>query len=158
MLCVFSLSFLIKLAKSLPIEMFFSKDQLLCSLIFLYFSFQASLLAQSVQNPPAMQEIASNTGDTDSILESERFPGGGNGNPLQYSCPENPRDRGAWWATLLGVLRVRHDFVTKAQRCSLLFYDSYFHSNLVYCLLSACLGFGLLFFSKFFRQKIGSMI
>ena len=29
-----------------------------------------------------------------------RSPGGGNGNPLQYSCLENPMDRGAWWATL----------------------------------------------------------
>jgi len=32
-----------------------------------------------------------------------RFPGGGNGNPLQYSCLENPMDRGAWWATVHGV-------------------------------------------------------
>ena len=31
---------------------------------------------------------------------SGRPPGGGNGNPLQYSCPENPMDRGAWWATV----------------------------------------------------------
>ena len=30
-------------------------------------------------------------------------PGGGNGNPLQYSCLENPMDRGAWWATVHGV-------------------------------------------------------
>ena len=30
-------------------------------------------------------------------------PGGGHGNPLQYSCPENPMDRGAWWATVHGV-------------------------------------------------------
>ena len=34
------------------------------------------------------------------IRGSERFPGEGNGNPLQYSCLENPRDRGAWGATL----------------------------------------------------------
>ena len=31
--------------------------------------------------------------------------GGGNGNPLQYSCLENPRDRGAWWAAICGVAR-----------------------------------------------------
>ena len=30
--------------------------------------------------------------------------GGGNGSPLQYSCLENPRDRGAWWATIHGVI------------------------------------------------------
>ena len=35
---------------------------------------------------------------TGSILESGRFPGGGHGNPLQYSCLENPMDRGAWQA------------------------------------------------------------
>ena len=32
-----------------------------------------------------------------------RSPGEGNGNPLQYSCLENPMDRGAWWAVVLGV-------------------------------------------------------
>ena len=39
--------------------------------------------------------------------------GEGNGNPLQYSCLENPMDRGAWQATVPGVTRVRHDLVTK---------------------------------------------
>ena len=38
-----------------------------------------------------------------------RSPGGGHGNPLQYSCVENSMDRGAWWATVHGVTRVRHD-------------------------------------------------
>ena len=38
-----------------------------------------------------------------SIPTSERSPGEGNGNPLQYSCLENPMDRGAWWATVHGV-------------------------------------------------------
>ena len=33
----------------------------------------------------------------------------GNGNPLQYSCLENPMDRGAWWPAVHGVARVRHD-------------------------------------------------
>ena len=33
--------------------------------------------------------------------------GEGNGNPLQYSCPENPRDRGAWWAAVSGVAQGR---------------------------------------------------
>ena len=37
----------------------------------------------------------------------------GNGNPLQYSCLENPMDRGAWQATVHGVLRVGHNLVTK---------------------------------------------
>ena len=34
-----------------------------------------------------------------------RSPGGGNGNPFQYSCPENSMDRGAWWATVHGVTK-----------------------------------------------------
>ena len=38
--------------------------------------------------------------DTGSIPGSERSPGEGNGNPLQYFCLENPTDRGAWWATV----------------------------------------------------------
>ena len=45
-----------------------------------------------VKNPPA------NAGDTGSIPGLGRSPGEGNGNPLQYSCLENPMDRGAWWA------------------------------------------------------------
>ena len=36
---------------------------------------------------------------------SGRSPGGGHGNPLQYSCLENPTDRGAWWATVHGVAK-----------------------------------------------------
>ena len=42
-----------------------------------------------------------------------RHPGEGNGNPVQYSCLENPTDRGAWQATVHGVARVRHDLTTK---------------------------------------------
>ena len=34
-----------------------------------------------------------------------RFPRGENGNPLQYSCPENSMDRGVWWVTVLGVTK-----------------------------------------------------
>ena len=41
--------------------------------------------------------------DVDSIPGLGRSPGGGNGNPLQYSCLENPMDRVAWWATDPGV-------------------------------------------------------
>ena len=39
-------------------------------------------------------------GDVGSIPRSRKSPGGGHGNPLQYSCLENPMDRGAWWATV----------------------------------------------------------
>ena len=49
------------------------------------------------------KESAHSVGDPASIPGSGRSPWGGNGNPLQYSCLENPMDRGAWWATVLGV-------------------------------------------------------
>ena len=45
------------------------------------------------------------TGNTDSIPGSGRSPGEGHGNPLQYSCLENPMDRGAWWVTVHGVAK-----------------------------------------------------
>ena len=46
-------------------------------------------------------------------LGQEDSPGEGNGNPLQYSCLDNPMDRGAWWATVHGVTRVGHNLATK---------------------------------------------
>ena len=52
------------------------------------------------KNLPIMQESQEMQG---SILGSGRSPGGGNGNPLQNSFPENPMDRRAWWATVRGV-------------------------------------------------------
>ena len=62
-----------------------------------------------VKNPPAYSR------DTVSIPGSERSPGEGNGNPLQYSCLVNPMNRTAWQATVHGVERVRHDLATKQQ-------------------------------------------
>ena len=52
-----------------------------------------------VKRPPA------NAGDLGSIPGSERSPGEGKGNPLQYSCLENSMDRGGWQATVLGVAK-----------------------------------------------------
>ena len=49
---------------------------------------------------------AYNGGDLGSIPGSGRSPGG-NGNPLQYSCLENPMDRGVWWAVVHGVAKSR---------------------------------------------------
>ena len=48
---------------------------------------------------------ACNVGDLGLIPGSERSPGERNGNPLQYSCPKNPMDGGAWWATVHGVAK-----------------------------------------------------
>ena len=56
---------------------------------------------------------ARNTGDTGSIPGSERFPGVGNGNPLQYYCLENLMNREAWWATVHGVAKQSDNLVTK---------------------------------------------
>ena len=53
-----------------------------------------------VKNPPVN---AGDARDVGSIPGSGRSPGGGNGNPFQYSCLENSMDRGAWRATVLGV-------------------------------------------------------
>ena len=49
------------------------------------------------------KDSACNEGDAGSIPGLKRSSGGRNGNPLQYSCLENPMDRGAWWATVHGV-------------------------------------------------------
>ena len=60
-----------------------------------------------VKNPPANAEDLRDMG---SIPESGRSAGGGHGNLLQYSCLQNPMDRGAWWATVsVGSQRVGHD-------------------------------------------------
>ena len=59
----------------------------------------ASQLALVVKNLPA------NAGDMGSIPESGRSPGEGNGKPLQYSCLENPVDRGSWRAMVHSVAK-----------------------------------------------------
>ena len=64
-------------------------------------------MAHLVKNPPA------NAGDSGLIPGLGRFPRDENGNPIQYSCWENPIDRRAWQATVHGVTRVRHDLVVE---------------------------------------------
>ena len=73
-------------------------------LLSLYLFLGASQVALMVKNPPG------NVGDIrdgGQIPESERSPGGGRGNSLQYSCLENPLDKGAWWAIVHGVTKSR---------------------------------------------------
>ena len=53
----------------------------------------------AVKNPPA------NAGDLGSVPGLGRFPGEGNDNQLQYSCLENPMDRGTWWARVHGATK-----------------------------------------------------
>ena len=57
-----------------------------------------------VRNPPAN---AGDIRDSGSIPGSGRFPGDGHGNPLQYSCLENPMERGAWWVIVHSVVKSR---------------------------------------------------
>ena len=70
------------------------------------------LLYQEMDCPAGSDAKVSvyNAGDLGLIPGSGRFPGEGNGNPLQYSCLENPMDGGAWCRLLsVGSQRVRHD-------------------------------------------------
>ena len=73
-------------------------------------------------------------------LGSERSPGVGNGNPLQYSRLENPMDWGAWQATVHGGARVRHDLATKPPPrclwCSSWCWLYYFHITAHFALMS----------------------
>ena len=62
-----------------------------------------------------VKNLSANAGDMSLIVGSGRSLGGGNSNALQYSCLENPMDRGAWWATR-GQERVRQDLATKQQQ------------------------------------------
>ena len=52
-----------------------------------------------------VKNLAANAGDANSVPGLRLSPGGGNGNPLQYSCLGNPMDKGAWWAQVQGVAK-----------------------------------------------------
>ena len=75
-----------------------------CVCIYIYMGFPHSSVGKS---------SAYNAGGPGSIPGLRRSPGEGNGNPLRYSCLENPMDRGAWQATVLWITRVQHDLATK---------------------------------------------
>ena len=71
-------------------------------------SLTLSEISQGSPGGSVVENLPDNTGATgvvSSIPGSRRSPGGGNGNPLQYSHLENPMDRGAWWATAHGVTK-----------------------------------------------------
>ena len=76
----------------------------------LYDNAGASQVVLVVKDPPANSEDIRNSG---LIAGSERASGGGHGNPLRYSCLENPMARGAWWATVHGVASVAHNLALK---------------------------------------------
>ena len=66
---------------------------------------QTSIGSQGFPGSSDGEESAWNVGNQGSIPGLGRSPGGGNDNPLQYSCLENPMDRGAWQATVCWVVK-----------------------------------------------------
>ena len=76
-------------------------------------TFQVSVVTCGFPGGSAIKNLPANAGDAGSIRGSGKSPGEGNGNPLQYSCLENPRDRGPWQEQVHGVTRVGHGFATK---------------------------------------------
>ena len=85
-------------ADSLPTEPpgkpYISIDLNICIYVYINIGFPSDSVGK---------ETTCNAGDSGSISGCERSPGEGNGNPLKYSCLENPMDRGAWQATVHGV-------------------------------------------------------
>ena len=77
---------------------------------------EASQVALVLKNPPAN---AGNIRDAGLIPGLSRSPEGGCGDPLQYSCLENPMARGAWWAMVHRVARVGHDWSNLTLICAL---------------------------------------
>ena len=59
------------------------------------------------------KESTCRAGDLGSTPGSGRTPGERPGNPLQYSCLNNPMDRGTWWTTVHGVTSIGHDLATR---------------------------------------------
>ena len=86
--------------------------------------------SSAVKNLPA-------TGDLGSVPGSGRSPGGGHGNPLQYSCLENPVDRGAWQDQSIGSQRVGHDWSnlahTHAYACVPTWWEELTHCQRPWC-------------------------
>ena len=77
----------------------------LSSMFFLHAFWVTPSASEDFPRGSDSKESACNAGDQGSIPGLGRSPGGGHGNPLQYSCLENPMDRGAWWATVHRVTR-----------------------------------------------------
>ena len=105
--------------------------QVLCYSGFHCVSFRYLILPSvSIWGFPGSSEdkaSACNVGDPGLIPGLGRAPGEGNGNPLQYSCLENPMDRGAWWATVHGVAKIRtqlSDLTVLYCHCSVSIQDS----------------------------------
>ena len=71
----------------------------------MYYWFLVFTQPLGLPDSSVVTNLPANAGDLNSIPGSGRSPGGGNDNPLQYSCLENPTDRGAWRAAVHGVAK-----------------------------------------------------
>ena len=76
----------------------------------------------------AGKESACNAGDLGLIHGLGRYPGEGNGNPLQYSCLENPMDKGTWWATVHGVTK-SWTWLSEFHSLTIIIIKPHFYSN-----------------------------
>ena len=99
--------------------------------VFILVYFVLGFLGDSV-----VKTLPANAGDMRLIPWSALSPEEGNGNPFQYSCLENPLERGTWKVTVLGVVRVGLDLVTKQQQQHFVLYEYYYSSFL---LISICM-------------------
>ena len=89
------------------------------SLLFLRINFFIQYFFFGLPRSLSGKESASNAGNMGSYPRLVRSPGGGHGNPLQYSCVGNPMDRGAWQRSPdspWGCKKVRHNLATKQQK------------------------------------------
>ena len=105
--------------------------------------FWASQVALVVKNPPAN---VGDVRDTGSIPGTGSSPAGGHGNPLQYSCLENPMDRGAWWATVHRVTKSWARLKQLGTHARVLFYFLCFYliiytGDFAYQNLESCLSY-----------------
>ena len=88
------------------------RQLLYVSIISLKWIYPSIYLFMGFPGGAEVKASACNVGDLGSIPGLGRSPGEGNVNTLLYSCLENPMDGGAWWATIHGSQRVRHDWAT----------------------------------------------
>ena len=77
--------------------------------------YDSLMCSKSFPGGSVVKNLPANVGDEGSVLRWGRYPGVGNGNPLQYSSLGNPMDGGAWQATVHEIVKVRHHLATKRQ-------------------------------------------
>ena len=100
---------------------FFLRECKLVEILSLWFSNIYMMIFRGIEHSKGFlggsvaMNLPANAGDVGLIPGSGRSSGEGNGNPVQYSCLENPTDREAWQGTVHGLVRVGHDWVTRQQ-------------------------------------------